>query len=95
MDVVARTRDIEAQIKRLRARQISLARYCRTQAEVVRKNAAQSKSPELHQSMLALAMHYEQIADSVEQYIRRLSQTYAEVGWSISPPKTRRHRRIG
>jgi hypothetical protein len=70
-----RAYDIEAQINHLRARQISVARYCRAQAAAVRNRAAQSKSPTIQAKMFALALRYEQIADSVEHYLRRLSET--------------------
>lgn len=63
--------DIEARIDQLRMRQIGFARYCRTQAEAVRQSAERSKSPHIRETMLALAQRYEQISDSVEEFIRR------------------------
>lgn len=96
MPLVARTRDIAAQINRLRARQISFARHCRTQAALVRTSAEHSKSSEVRETMLALALNYEQIADSVEQYTRRFLQTSADAGWVTnwkSPSQTTRRGR--
>jgi len=73
MHFVSRARHIEAQIDQLLKRQISYARYCRTRATDVRESAERIQFPELRTTMLTLALSYEQIANSVEQCIRRLA----------------------
>jgi hypothetical protein len=73
MYYVARARHIDAQIDRLLARQISYARYCRTRAVAVRESAEGVQFSEIRATILRLALSYEQIADSVEQCIRRLA----------------------
>jgi len=78
MHFVSRARHIEAQIDQLLARQIGYARYCRTRATDVRESAERIQFPELRATMLRLALSYEQIADSVEQCIRRLADNAGE-----------------
>jgi hypothetical protein len=73
MHFAARARHIDARIDQLIARQISYARYCRIRAADVRESAERIQFPELRATMLTLALSYEQIADSVEQCIRRLA----------------------
>lgn len=76
MHFVARA-DIEARIDAVRMRQIGFARYCRTQAIAVRQSAERSKFPDIRATMLALAERYEQMADSVEQFMGRHPKTPA------------------
>ena len=75
MDSTAQAHRIEAQIDQLMARQIGYARYCRTRAAAVRESAEQIKFPELRATMLKLALTYERIARSVEQWY---SSTYVQ-----------------
>src|ERR1700693_2109827 len=73
MHFAARARHIDARIDQLIAQQISYARYCRIRAADVRESAERIQFPELRATMLTLALSYEQIAESVEQCIRRLA----------------------
>jgi hypothetical protein len=74
MHFAARARHIDAQIDQLLARQMSYARYCRTRAADVRESAERIQFAELRATMLTLALSYDEIADSVEQCIRRLAE---------------------
>jgi len=84
MRFVARAGHIEARIDQLMARQVSYAHYCRTRAAAVRESAERNQFPEIRTTMLTLALTYEQIADSVEQCIRRLAENTGKNVSSLS-----------
>jgi hypothetical protein len=63
--------NIEVRIGQIITRQVGFARYCRTQAAAIRQGTKLSKFPNIRETMLVLAQHYEQMADSIEQLIRR------------------------
>ena len=47
----------------------------RAQAELMRKNAAKSKDPEVRDSFLSMAADWDRLADNAEETARRQKQT--------------------
>ena len=74
-DIFVRVRLLKARADRLLRRQIDFAAYCRAQAAAARRSCERSRFPELHRSMLRVALSYERMAKSSEELVSRFGET--------------------